>query len=163
MTINHSFQWKISSPIGELYLAANKNGLSYLGWEALDNISFLNTLDQNIQEAFFIKQAARELQEYFNGERTSFEVPLDITGTDFQKNVWKQLLNIPFGKTKSYKQIADSLATQAVRAVGSANGKNQICIIIPCHRVINSNGQLGGFSGGLHKKEFLLKFENSQF
>ena len=103
-----------------------------------------------------------ELTEYFNGKRKYFSVPLDIQGTDFQKSVWRQLLNIPYGKTISYMLLAKLIGnSKAVRAVGKANGENPLPILIPCHRVINSNGKLGGYSGGLDLKEKLLEMEGS--
>ncbi len=154
-----TLQWKMSSPSGKLYLAATEKGLSYLGWTPARDVPFIKSLNEASLPVQFLQQAVRELNEYFLGKRTAFEVPLDIQGTDFQKKVWTKLIKIPFGKTKSYKQIAESLRSQAMRAVGSANGKNKICIIIPCHRVINANGNIGGFSGGLGKKEFLLQLE----
>ena len=110
----------------------------------------------------FMFNVFSELEEYFGLTRKSFDVPLDIRGTDFQKNVWNELLNIPFGKTVSYKFIAKKLGDEnAIRAVGRANGANPIPVIIPCHRVINGDGSLGGYSGGLQIKEKLLKLEGS--
>lgn len=106
--------------------------------------------------------AITQLKEYFAGNRTIFDLPLDPQGTDFQKRVWKELLNIPFGKTVSYLEVARRLGdVKAIRAVGLANGKNPISIIIPCHRVIGSNGKLVGYGGGLWRKEWLLNFESS--
>lgn len=103
-----------------------------------------------------------QLKEYFKRERKKFDVPLDIRGSDFQKKVWKELLLIPYGRTVSYKYIAEKLGdVKTIRAVGKANGMNPIPVIIPCHRVINSNGSLGGYSGGLSIKEKLLKIEGS--
>ena len=103
-------------------------------------------------------EAERQLQEYFAGTRTSFSLPLDFSGTDFQKSVWHALLTIPYGETRSYGDIARQLGNdRAVRAVGAANGKNPISIIAPCHRVIGSSGQLTGFAGGLENKALLLE------
>ncbi len=103
-----------------------------------------------------------ELMEYFNLDRINFDVPLDLVGTDFQKNVWHELRKIPYGEMASYKTIAERLGdVKLVRAVGRANGANPIPIIIPCHRIINSNGELGGYSGGLKIKEKLLELEGS--
>lgn len=110
----------------------------------------------------FMFNVFAELEEYFNCSRRSFDVPLDIRGTDFQKDVWNELLKIPFGRTVSYKYIARSLGDEnAIRAVGRANGSNPIPIIIPCHRVISDDGTLGGYSGGLEIKRKLLKLEES--
>ena len=101
-----------------------------------------------------------QLTEYFNRERKKFSVPLDIHGTEFQKKVWQQLMQIPYGATISYQMLAENIGNpKAVRAVGKANGSNPVSIIIPCHRVINSNGKLGGYSGGLDIKEKLLELE----
>jgi O-6-methylguanine DNA methyltransferase len=103
-----------------------------------------------------------ELKEYFNRERKKFTVPLDILGTDFQKKVWSELLKIPYGKLMTYKAIAIMLGNEnAMRAVGRANATNHAPIIIPCHRVIGSDGKLGGYSGGLSLKEKLLELEGS--
>ncbi len=103
----------------------------------------------------------QQLDEYFAGKRQQFEIPLDLSfGTKFQQKVWQQLLNIPFGKTISYAQLANQIQQpKASRAVGNANGKNPISLIIPCHRVIASDGGLGGYTGGLAIKEYLLNFE----
>ena len=104
--------------------------------------------------------AAAQLTEYFSGARREFDLPLDPQGTDFQKSVWKALQDIPYGKTKSYKQIAEAIKNpKACRAVGMANNKNPIWIIIPCHRVIGADGSLTGYGGGLGMKEKLLKLE----
>ena len=101
-----------------------------------------------------------QLHEYFNKDRKDFSVKLDLIGTDFQKRVWNELLNIPFGKTISYMQMAVNLGDKkCIRAAGTANGRNPVCIIVPCHRVIGSNGTLVGYGGGLDKKKFLLGHE----
>jgi len=103
-----------------------------------------------------------QLEEYFNRERKNFNIPLDITGTDFQMNVWRELSKIPYGKVLSYKEIAEKVGgLNYVRAVGRANGRNPVPIIIPCHRVIETNGKLGGYSGGTGIKEKLLELEGS--
>jgi methylated-DNA-[protein]-cysteine S-methyltransferase len=108
----------------------------------------------------FMFNVFAELKEYFNGQRTDFSVPLDITGTKFQQKVWKELLKIPFGKTVSYKTIAIGIGNvKAVRAVGGANGANPVPVIIPCHRVIANDGKLGGYSCGIKVKEQLLELE----
>lgn len=103
-----------------------------------------------------------QLKEYFAGIRKEFDVPLDIEGTDFQKRVWNELRNIPYGKTISYKTLSEKLGdVKAIRAVGKANGQNPIAIIIPCHRVIGANGNLVGYAGGLDIKEKLLHIEGA--
>ena len=108
-----------------------------------------------------LRDAQRQLNEYFAGQRRVFSLPLDFKGTDFQQRVWQALLTIPYGQTRSYLQIAEQLGNpKAVRAVGAANGKNPISIIAPCHRVIGSNGRLTGFAGGLDAKARLLALES---
>jgi O-6-methylguanine DNA methyltransferase len=103
-----------------------------------------------------------QLEEYFNGDRKKFNIPLDIEGTDFQKKVWGELLKIPYGKTSTYKKIAQRLGkNKAFRAVGKVIGTNPVCIAIPCHRVITSNGKIGGYSAGIRIKEKLLELEGS--
>jgi len=106
------------------------------------------------------EKAARQLEEYFIGKRTHFDVPLDPNGTDFRRSVWQALCQIPYGETKSYKQIAQAINNpNACRAVGLANNKNPIWIMIPCHRVIGTNGALTGYGGGLEMKQRLLELE----
>jgi methylated-DNA-[protein]-cysteine S-methyltransferase len=103
-----------------------------------------------------------QLEEYFNTERKKFNIPLDIKGTAFQKKIWNELSKIPYGKTVSYKKIAEKVGNKkALRAVGQANSQNPACLIIPCHRVINTNGKLGGYSAGLKVKERLLELEGN--
>ena len=108
-----------------------------------------------------LQQAAEQLTDYMNGNRKTFELKLNPQGTDFQKKVWNLLLEIPFGKTISYQEMANKLGDPLViRAAASANGKNPISIIIPCHRVIGSDGSLTGYAGGLHRKKWLLEHES---
>ena len=107
-----------------------------------------------------LKNCCKQLYEYFVGDRKEFDIKLQMEGTSFQKRVWNQLIKIPYGKTVSYKDVALAIKNgKAVRAVGSANGRNNISIIIPCHRVIAHDGTLGGYGGGLWKKEWLLDHE----
>lgn len=114
------------------------------------------------QETPVIKEAFAQLSEYFSGKRKTFNLPLLLKGTDFQKQVWQALLKIPFGETRSYKQIAEAIGNpKAVRAVGMANNKNPLLIVVPCHRVIGANGKLVGYAVGLDKKEYLLRLEGS--
>lgn len=151
-------QWKMDSEVGPIYLVSSVKGLRGVFWRKPEG-SFLNSLQDSRPEVQWIVQAKQELEEYFKGERQSFDVPLDIEGTDFQKRVWEQLRQIPYGKTVSYKNIATKLNTNGVRAVGTANGRNPLSIIIPCHRVIASDGTLGGYAGGLPIKTKLLAIE----
>ncbi|MEW9077431.1 methylated-DNA--[protein]-cysteine S-methyltransferase [Terrisporobacter glycolicus] len=117
--------------------------------------------NDNIEETDLIKECFKQLKEYFEGNRRKFDLPLETRGTEFQKKVWDELLKIPYGETKSYKDIAIAIGNEkACRAIGMANNKNHIPIIIPCHRVIGSNGKLVGYAGGLNVKEKLLNIEN---
>lgn len=112
-------------------------------------------------ETALIKEANRQLSEYLKGERQMFDLPLNPRGTDFQKRVWRALCDIPYGETRSYKQIAEAIGNpKAVRAVGMANNRNPITIVVPCHRVIGADGKLVGYGGGLEMKEFLLRLES---
>jgi len=150
----------MDSPVGKLKLIASDEGLVAVLWEN-DNPrrvrlseSFENECHPNLVEA------ERQLSEYFAGRRNNFSVPLDMRGTRFQKDVWEELLTIPFGETRSYGQLAKHLGNpRAARAVGAATGRNPLSIIVPCHRVIGSDGQLTGFAGGLSAKTHLLKLE----
>ena len=129
---------------------------------ALLAISTHRTFEGMEQETPLIKEAYRQLSEYLKGERKGFDLPLLIKGTTFQQQVWKALLEIPYGETRSYKQIAVAIGNpKAVRAVGMANNRNPLLIVVPCHRVIGANGKLVGYGAGIEKKEFLLKLEKS--
>lgn len=144
------------SPIGWLTLTASANALrSITFW---DDKPEANTSSPNQ----ILELAIEQLTEYFKEQRTAFSVPLSPQRTDFQQSVWKQLLNIPYGQTFTYGELASKLGDpQKVRAVGRANGQNPIPIIIPCHRVIGANNNLVGYSGGIERKEFLLKHEGA--
>ena len=114
------------------------------------------------QETPLINEAYRQLSEYLLGERKRFDLPLNSQGTVFQQQVWKALCDIPYGETRSYKQIAEAIGNpKAVRAVGMANNRNPLLIVVPCHRVIGANGKLVGYAAGIEKKEFLLKLEGT--
>lgn len=115
------------------------------------------------KETDLLIQTKKELVEYFNKQRKTFTIPLLMIGTPFQQSVWEVLLTIPYGRTLSYKEESIQLGNQkAIRAVSSANGKNRIAIIVPCHRVIGSDGSLTGYAGGLHRKQYLLNLESNQ-
>lgn len=154
------FFTEMDSPVGKLKLVAHDHALVAVLWEVeIANRVKLNDLTRDDQHPILLK-TQQQLSEYFAGQRTSFDVALDFLGTAFQKQVWQALLSIPFGQTRSYKQIAEQIGNvKAVRAVGAANGKNPISIIAPCHRVVGANGKLVGFAGGLENKEILLKLE----
>jgi len=150
----------LASPVGQLKLVANEQALVAVLWEN-ENPKRVR-LAELLEEAQHpvLLETARQLNEYFAGQRRQFDLPLDFEGTDFQQKVWQALLSIPFGETRSYKQIAEQIGNpKAVRAVGAANGKNPISIIAPCHRVIGASGKLVGFAGGLENKDILLKIE----
>jgi methylated-DNA-[protein]-cysteine S-methyltransferase len=149
----------MQSKIGTIYLVASDLGLRTLSFKE-QLIPTLQSSNNSSQKEEIICLASRQLEEYFLGKRKVFHLPIDIKGTDFQKNVWKELQNIPYGKTVSYEDVAINIQNQkAVRAVGTANGKNPLCIIVPCHRVISKNGSMGGYSGGLEIKSKLLEIE----
>lgn len=151
---------EMASPVGLLKLVANDDALVAVLWENEDPKRVrLAELVEEPKHAILL-ETQKQLNEYFLGQRTQFDSPLDFEGTEFQKKIWQALLTIPFGETRSYKQIAEQIGNvKAVRAVGAANGKNPISIIAPCHRVIGQNGKLVGFAGGLENKEILLKIE----
>ncbi|MBB6425733.1 methylated-DNA--[protein]-cysteine S-methyltransferase [Sphingopyxis sp. JAI128] len=150
----------IWSPVGELTLVADAAGLAAILWE--DDPPGRVPLGPLVPATGhpLLCETARQLGEYFAGARTMFDLPLSFAGSDFQRRVWRALLTIPFGETRSYGEIARQLGNPAgSRAVGAANGRNPISIIAPCHRVVGSTGKLTGFAGGLDAKEFLLDLE----
>lgn len=152
-------QYQIQSPIGHLYLVASEKGLRGIFWNK-QNIRILKTLDQKQPVQKILHTAAVQLASYFSGQRKDFDIPLDLEGTTFQRKVWGQLSKIPYGKTVSYSDVARKIKNpKAVRAVGSANGKNPVCIVVPCHRVIAADGSIGGYAGGIRVKEQLLALE----
>jgi methylated-DNA-[protein]-cysteine S-methyltransferase len=152
----------IASPVGRLKLIASNEGLAAILWE--------NDRPGRVRLAAaaehaglpILRETARQLAEYFAGRRQVFELELDFAGTEFQEKVWRALLTIPFGETRTYAQVARQIGRpKAVRAVGAANGRNPISIVTPCHRVIGSNGALTGFAGGLDVKQRLLHLESA--
>ncbi len=149
------------TPVGRLKLVASDRGLAAILWENDDPQRVrLSPLAEDKNHPVLL-ETERQLADYFAGKRKSFSLQFDFAGTDFQKEVWQALATIPFGETRSYAQIAAQIGRpKAVRAVGAANGKNPISIIVPCHRVIGSNGKLTGFAGGLETKATLLKLES---
>jgi len=160
--MKHHVHKFIGSPVGKLKLVASDHGLAAVLWEN-DNPSRVRLGETNEDNSHpVLLETERQLKDYFDGKRTSFSLELDLVGTAFQKNVWEALLGIPLGETRSYGQLAKQLGKpRATRAVGAANGRNPISIIVPCHRVIGSNGKLTGFAGGLGIKEHLLRLEKS--
>ena len=153
----------MESPVGALKLVAHDQALVAVMWDNEDHKRVrLAELIENIQHPLLLK-VKQQLEQYFAGQRQQFNLPLDFQGTDFQQRVWRALLTIPYGETRSYKDSALQIGNEkAVRAVGAANGRNPISIIAPCHRVIGSGGALVGFAGGLDKKQILLSLEQGQ-
>ena len=141
------------SEIGLIEIIGTENGILSVG--------FVEEKSKNSFEIHrCLEECIEQIDEYFRGKRKEFSVNLQLQGTDFQKEVWSQLMKIPFGETLSYKDVAASIGNEkAVRAVGNANGRNKIAIIIPCHRVIGSNGKLIGYASGVWRKEWLLLHE----
>lgn len=143
----------LNTPLGFTQIEGDENG-----------IASITVFDEDLQSDIVpevLQDAVYQLQEYFEGKRTSFDLTLNPQGTDFQKRVWTALLQIPYGKTTSYLELSKTLGdVKAIRAVAAANGKNPLWIVIPCHRVIGSNGDLTGYAGGLHRKKWLLDHES---
>jgi methylated-DNA-[protein]-cysteine S-methyltransferase len=156
------YQKKMSSPVGTLTLLATDEALLEVSWpnEKPHRLKKRDVLPGESHP--LLTRAATQLQEYFEGKRESFDLPIAFEGTEFQRRVWEALRGIPHHRTVSYNAIARQIGKPAaVRAVGAAIGRNPISIIVPCHRVIGSNGKLTGFAGGLETKAALLKLESS--
>jgi methylated-DNA-[protein]-cysteine S-methyltransferase len=151
----------VSTPVGRLTIVANEQSLIALLWEK-DPFKRTQIDPGNlVRRHCILQQAEKQILEYFDRKRKTFDLPLQFDGTPFQKKVWAGLCNIPYGKTCSYLRLASQIGhAGAYRAVGTANGKNPLSIVVPCHRVIGSNGSLAGFAGGLRTKAFLLEHEN---
>ena len=144
------------SPIGLVQIGGTASGVTSLG--------FVERRREKTESHPLVDRAATQIEEYFAGKRQVFDLPIVYEGTNFQERVWGQLLKVPYGRTASYQDIARGIGNLlAVRAVGLANGKNPIALIVPCHRIIGSNGKLVGYGGGLWRKEWLLKHEGCQF
>jgi methylated-DNA-[protein]-cysteine S-methyltransferase len=151
-----TFKAYYKSPLGAIEIVGNQDSII-----ALDFVE--DRQPEDGEPTFRVKACRKQLDEYFKGERREFFLNLQPAGTDFQKSVWRQLEKIPYGKTTSYAEIAALIGKpNASRAVGSANGKNPIAIIIPCHRVIGSDGTLTGYGGGLWRKRWLIGFERGE-
>ncbi|MGB6150818.1 MAG: methylated-DNA--[protein]-cysteine S-methyltransferase [Pricia sp.] len=149
---------QIRTPLGIAKLVGDVNGLSAVSVSDSEEDTTADT-PERIPES--LRDAADQLREYFEGKRKVFDIPLNPKGTDFQKRVWEALLEIPYAKTTSYRELSQALGdVKAIRAVAAANGKNPLWIIVPCHRVIGSDGSLTGYAGGLHRKKWLLDHEN---
>ncbi len=146
------FSQSLTSPLGHIWIEANEAGVTV--------VKFVDEIDAMVNPSTLTEQCCRELNAYFAGELTTFTVPVAAIGTAFQQRVWQQLCTIPFGQAQHYGQIASALGQPtASRAVGMANGRNPVSIIVPCHRVIGKNGTLTGYAGGLLRKQKLLDLE----
>lgn len=145
----------INTPLGTAKIRGDENGVSV--------ISILHEGEISKTIPLELKEAVKQLQEYFDGKRQTFTFQTNPKGTDFQKKVWQELLKIPYGKTTSYLELSKKLGdVKAIRAVASANGKNPLWIVVPCHRVIGSDGSLTGYAGGLWRKQWLLEHEKGE-
>ncbi len=145
----------INSPLGITKIIGDENGIAVI------SVSDVGTNEVSNEIPTVLKAAVSQLGEYFEGKRTDFNLKLNPKGTEFQQKVWKALLEIPYGKTISYMDQTKKLGdVKAIRAVASANGKNPLWIVVPCHRVIGTNGSLTGYAGGLSRKKWLLEHEN---
>lgn len=143
----------VKTPLGIATIVGDKDGVSII---SVDDHGEVST-----EIAIILQEAVSQLQDYFEGKRTSFDFKLNPKGTEFQKKVWHSLVDIPFGKTRTYFEQSKILGdVKAIRAVASANGKNPLWIVVPCHRVIGSDGSLTGYAGGLWRKKWLLEHEN---
>ena len=154
------FETTLPSPVGALRLVASDAGLVAILWEndKPGRVRFGLTIEQ--PDHPILAETTRQLRAYFAGDLSAFDLPLDARGTDFQKSVWAELSHIPFGETRSYGELARAIGRpSASRAVGADNGRNPISIVVPCHRVIGTNGALTGFAGGLDAKRTLLALE----
>lgn len=152
----------IYSPIGQIYLEEEQGAITrlYIDREAKEETKYVAVASE--PETELLKRAVRELSEYFEGKRRSFDLPIKPKGTAFQKKVWEALCTIPYGETRSYSEIAMQIGNpKACRAVGGANHKNPILLFIPCHRVVGAGEELTGFACGLETKKYLLKLEKN--
>jgi methylated-DNA-[protein]-cysteine S-methyltransferase len=155
-----AIQVKINSKIGPIYLVASDKGLHGVFWK--EPKAPYRIKRHQASAIKILEDTQAQLEEYLDGKRKSFDLPLDVQGTSFQKQVWGELSKIPYGKTYSYSDIAKKIRNdKAVRAVGTANGRNPLSLIVPCHRVIAADGTLGGYAGGLSIKEKLLRLEKT--
>ena len=151
MGMEEAVSW-LQTPLGWMRLSASEHGIRSIEWAA--------TKTEEANENPHVVAAASQLAQYFDGQLKQFDLTLDAQGTDFQKTVWQALLDIPFGHTQSYLDIAKALGDpNATRAVGAANGRNPISVVVPCHRVVGSNGKLTGYAGGMRRKAYLLQLE----
>lgn len=163
--MQYTSQYK--SPLGEILLSADEIGITGLWFTGQKYYALYLDQENEKKETSLLKEAKKWLDVYFNGKEPNFKLPLHFTGSSFQNEVWEILCSIPYGKTMTYGEIANILAkkkglkTMSAQAVGGAVGHNQISIIVPCHRVVGSNGSLTGYAGGVKKKKYLLELEKA--
>lgn len=156
--MSKEYKLDYKSPVGVLEIGSTEEAICSILFTEQDSI--VNHLDEETPKV--LQECFKQLDEYFKGKRHTFTFPYIFKGTDFQKTVWSALTSVPYAETYSYKDIAVMIENEkAIRAVGSANGKNQLSIVVPCHRIIGSNGKLTGYAGGLWRKEWLLQHEKS--
>ncbi len=156
---------RLKTPIGVLHIAATARGVSQLDFVTTKRTDARRgrATEAGRKARAHVARAIRQIREYFAGKRTEFDLPLDLQGTPNQQLVWQGLLEIPFGETMTYGQLATRVGSpRAARAVGTACGRNPVSVIVPCHRVIGTDGSLHGYGGGLWRKEFLLKLEGAR-
>jgi len=159
----------MNSPVGEIWLCATEDGLCYVAFDAPDVEAWPFGKRYGIQPVFVsfherLEPTRKQLKRYFDGDLQEFDLSLDVRGTVFQRNVWQLLSEIPYGETRTYGDIAMMLGKpKAARAVGQAVGANPISIVVPCHRIVGSDGTLTGYGGGLARKQFLLELEQAAF
>ncbi len=164
MELLHYFSFDTASPVGRLTLVASARGLAVLSFRGIDEYKrsphFAGV--EWLESAKEVKPYFTKVERYLSGASRDLEMELDQRGTEFQKKCWRELLRIPFGETRSYAEIAAAVeCPRGFRAVGLANNRNPVSIVVPCHRVIETNGKLGGYGGGLPAKEWLLKLEGA--
>lgn len=155
---------RVTTPIGTLTLVASDRGLTHVLFpdQALHDVGLPDDLPA-VDDDPVLARAAAQLEEYFAGARTAFDVPLDLRGTDFQLAAWRALADVPYGETRSYADQAEQIGRPgAFRAVGAANGRNPVPVVLPCHRIVGADGSLTGFGGGLELKRRLLDLERAQ-
>lgn len=143
----------VQTPLGVAKIVGNEDGIAVISILETDKVTTIIPV--------VLQEAVKQLNDYFAGNRNDFDFKINPSGTDFQQKVWQELLNIPFGKTMSYLDLSKKLGNvKAIRAVAAANGKNPLWIVVPCHRVIGTDGSLTGYAGGLWRKKWLLEYEN---
>ena len=150
-----------ASPVGPLLIAADNDVLAYCLWEDVPDTAWpAHWTEDRDRQCRLLSETCRQLDEYFSGERETFRLPVRLAGTVFQRRVWDTLTRIPYGRTVTYKELARQTGNaKAARAAGNANRRNPLMIILPCHRVVGSNGETGGYAGGTDRKRWLLEHE----